>query len=172
MPHSPSIVEQMDAVAQRLSDAFQQDDPFSQALTDEVVSYVRTLDFKRQPDGSAVLKTPVMQDKRALHAFAEVVNRGLGYLGLDLDARNARVAHSDVMKDITLQAKRDNIETLFSAATHADYDCIEFKVTPEDMRKAQESLKNDERGLILGRMLEMMKPKEAPQQRPAAVIHL
>lgn len=176
MTSRPSIVEQMQSVAQRLSDAYQQGDAFSQSLTNDAVSYIRTLRFQAQPDGSVLLKTPAMQDKKELHTFAEVVSRSLGYMGLELDPRQARVAHTDTMKDISLTAKRDDLDSIFSAATVQEYDHIAFKVTPEEMNRARTNLKNDERGALMGRMLEVMQPKTElkteAKAKPQAVIQL
>lgn len=140
----------------------------SPALTQAVVGYLKELKAERTPDGTVVLKTPVSPDQQLVSAWGEIANRGLSYLGLEVDVKQIRRAHSDVMRDLFQQASRDDLASLVSPPL-SQHDHIQFTIRPQDIEMLGKNLPEDHRRPLAESLFRGLQASSGLPQRPAAV---
>ncbi|QQG36153.1 MAG: hypothetical protein HYS17_11795 [Micavibrio aeruginosavorus] len=140
-------------------------------LTSRVVGYLKQLQAERTPDGCVIMKTPVSADQDTVSAWAEIANRGLSYLGLNVGAQQVRRASSDVMQDIFQQATRSDLASMV-APQLSTHDHVQFTIRPADMEAFARALPGDHRRPMAESLLKALRPAApSPAAAPAVVRH-
>lgn len=140
----------------------------SPALTQAVVGYLKELNAEQTPDGTVVLKTPAMTDQQHVSAWGEIANRGLAYLGLEVDSKQVRRAHSDIMRDVFQQASRDDLASLVNAPV-SQHDHVQFTIWPQDIETFGKNLPEDHRRPLAESLLKGLRASGGLSPRPAPV---
>ena len=106
-------------------------------LTQRVLDELRKLKISRDVDGSFLLKTPPIISPAITRALGDVVNRGIGYLGIRNDERNIREDHSDPLKSVFLHATRDVMtDIMHPEQGPREFDHLVFKVEQQVLDNA------------------------------------
>lgn len=163
MTNPQDKLTEMHRTIDRLYAAYQEGTS-SPELTGTVVGYLKQLQAERASDGAVVLKTPLSTDQGEVSAWAEIANRGLAYLGLTVDMKQIRRAHSDVMMDIFQQATRHDLASMVEHKS-SSHDHVQFTITPQDMQAFAKALPDDHRRPVAESLLKAMQPASA---QPAA----
>lgn len=130
-------VKRLHQLSMDLYSVYSMTSPGSPQLTQRVLDELRKLKISRDVDGSFLLRTPAIISNDITRALGDVVNRGMGYLGIQNDHRKVYEDHSDPLKSVFLHATRDVMTDITNPETEPrEFDHIVFKVEQEVLDNA------------------------------------